>query len=112
MAVAHANGSYALLVFSPEWPCARLWVADSGAGIPTEHQARVFDRFYRVDTGRTRAAGGTGLGLAICRAIAEAHGGTIGLTSRPEYGTRVDLALPAQPAGGAVCAATTSKYRG
>ena len=62
-------------------------------GIPAEHQARVFDRFYRVDAGRSRA-GEDGLGLAICKAIAEAHGGTIALTSRSGSGTRVELVLP------------------
>lgn len=71
-----------------------LWVADTGSGIPPEHQSRIFDRFYRVDTGRTRAEGGTGLGLAICKAIAEAHGGTISLASREGKGTRVELTLP------------------
>ena len=76
--------------------CARLWVADTGIGIPAEHQVRVFDRFYRVDAGRARTAGGAGLGLAICRAIAQSHRGTIGLTSRAGHGTRVELALPAQ----------------
>jgi heavy metal sensor kinase len=75
----------------------RLWVADTGPGIAPEHQARVFDRFYRVDTGRTRVQGGAGLGLAICKAIAEAHGGTIALTSTPGQGTRIDLILPAAP---------------
>ncbi|MBA3413854.1 MAG: heavy metal sensor histidine kinase [Chloroflexia bacterium] len=77
---------------------ACLWVEDTGIGIAAEHRVRVFDRFYRIDTGRTRAAGGTGLGLAICRAIAMAHGGTIGLTSRVGGGTRVELGLPADPA--------------
>jgi heavy metal sensor kinase len=72
----------------------RLWVGDTGEGIAAEHQDRVFDRFYRIDTGRSRDRGGTGLGLAICKAIAGAHGGTIGLTSRLGSGTRVELVLP------------------
>jgi signal transduction histidine kinase len=72
----------------------RLWVSDSGEGIAPEQQTRVFDRFYRVDDGRTRERGGTGLGLAICRAIVEAHGGSISLASVPERGTRLDLRLP------------------
>jgi heavy metal sensor kinase len=71
-----------------------LWVSDTGEGIAPEHQARVFDRFYRIDAARSRDRGGTGLGLAICKAIAEAHGGTIGLTSRPGSGTHVELVLP------------------
>lgn len=72
----------------------RLWVADTGSGIAPEHQGRVFDRFYRVDSGRTRSHGGVGLGLAICRAIAEAHGGAIMLTSTVGQGTTVELRLP------------------
>ena len=72
----------------------RLWVGDTGEGIAAEHQDRVFDRFYRIDAGRSRDRGGTGLGLAICKAIAEAHGGTIGLTSRLGSGTRVELVMP------------------
>ncbi len=72
-----------------------LWVADTGEGIAPEHVGRVFDRFHRVDAGRSRARGGTGLGLAICKAIAEAHGGTISLTSRVGSGTRVEMVLPA-----------------
>ena len=76
-----------------EGDLVRLWVSDSGAGIAPEHQARVFDRFYRVDAGRTRARGGSGLGLAICKAIAEAHDGTIGLRSAPGQGTTVEVRL-------------------
>ncbi len=72
----------------------QLWVSDTGRGIQTADQERVFDRFYRVDPGRSRANGGTGLGLAICRAIVEAHGGTIALTSRVGHGTRVEVTLP------------------
>lgn len=71
-----------------------IWVSDTGSGIAPEHQARVFDRFYRVDEGRTRAQGGNGLGLSIARAIVEAHGGTISLTSTPGEGTRVEIAIP------------------
>lgn len=72
-----------------------IWVADTGSGIAPEHQGRVFDRFYRVDDGRARASGGIGLGLSICRAIAEAHGGTIAPTSSPGVGTRVGVRLRA-----------------
>ncbi len=72
----------------------RLWVADTGSGIPPADQPRIFDRFYRTDTGRARQHGGAGLGLAICKAIAEAHGGTIGLASQVGTGTRVELVLP------------------
>jgi heavy metal sensor kinase len=73
---------------------ACLWVADTGVGIAPEHQAQIFERFYRVDTGRTRAHGGTGLGLAFCKAIAEAHGGSIRLISNSGQGARFILCLP------------------
>jgi heavy metal sensor kinase len=76
-----------------EW--VRLWVSDTGNGIPFEHQSRIFDRFYRVDEGRSREQGGVGLGLSISRAIVEAHGGTITLRSQPGSGTTVELVLPA-----------------
>jgi heavy metal sensor kinase len=78
----------------PDDGSIRLWVGDTGDGIATEHQDRVFDRFYRIDAGRSRDRGGTGLGLAICKAIAEAHGGTISLMSRLGSGTRVEVVLP------------------
>ncbi len=71
-----------------------LWVADSGEGIAPEHLEHLFDRFYRVDAGRSRNQGGAGLGLAICKAIAEGHGGTIALTSERGRGARVDVTLP------------------
>lgn len=74
-----------------------FWVSDTGVGIAPEHLPRVFERFYRVDTGRTRAAGGTGLGLAFCKAIADAHGGTIEVTSQPGNGSRFEFCSPVTP---------------
>lgn len=70
------------------------WVADTGRGIPAEHQTRVFDRFYRVDEGRARDRGGAGLGLSICREIVATHGGTVSLESVPGEGTLVAFTLP------------------
>lgn len=72
----------------------RFTVADRGLGIPTTHQARVFDRFYRVPGPQSIAIGGTGLGLAITRHIVEQHGGRIGLRSREGQGTMVTVILP------------------
>jgi two-component system heavy metal sensor histidine kinase CusS len=75
---------------------ALLTVADTGVGIPAEHIAHVFERFYRVDPARGQEAEGTGLGLAICRSIAEAHGGHIRIESVTGQGTRVTLVVPAR----------------
>jgi heavy metal sensor kinase len=71
-----------------------LQVADSGPGIPPEHQAKVFDRFYRVDSARSRDAGGAGLGLAIAKWVVEAHGGMISLRNAPENGCIFFIRLP------------------
>jgi signal transduction histidine kinase len=66
---------------------ARLEVADTGMGIAPEHLPHVFDRFYQVDKGRSRADGGSGLGLAIVKAIAEQHQGKVTVTSEPGKGS-------------------------
>jgi two-component system phosphate regulon sensor histidine kinase PhoR len=72
-----------------------LAVEDDGPGIPREHLPRIFERFYRVDKGRSREVGGTGLGLAIARHIVESHGGTIRVESRMGTGTRFIIRIPA-----------------
>jgi two-component system, OmpR family, sensor kinase len=72
----------------------RIRIGDSGDGIPEEARRRVFDRFYRVDGGHSRRHGGVGLGLAIVRAIAEAHGGTVSVHSRPGAGSMFEVRLP------------------
>ncbi len=73
---------------------ARFRVSDTGVGVRSGDLPRVFDRFYRPDTGRTREQGGAGLGLAICKAIVEAHHGTIVMTSVVGQGTTVTVELP------------------
>jgi len=69
-------------------------VSDAGPGIAADHQARIFERFYRVDRGRSRAMGGTGLGLAIVKHIMSLHGGRVELESEPGKGSRFTLWFP------------------
>ena len=72
----------------------RITVADQGPGIPPQHLPRIFERFYRVDAGRSRDLGGTGLGLAIVKHLAEAMQGGVGVDSRTGEGTRFSVTLP------------------
>jgi signal transduction histidine kinase len=73
-------------------------VRDTGDGIAPEHLSRIFERFYRVDTARSRVAGGTGLGLAIVRHLVEAHGGSVSAESAVGRGTTISVFFPDRPA--------------
>ena len=71
-----------------------LSVTDTGIGMAPEHLPRIFERFYRADSGRSREAGGTGLGLAIVKHLVEAHGGSVSATSVVGTGTTVRIFFP------------------
>jgi two-component system, OmpR family, phosphate regulon sensor histidine kinase PhoR len=72
----------------------RISVEDTGPGIDERHRARLFERFYRVDAGRSRDLGGTGLGLSIVKHLAEAMGGTVEVESEPGKGSTFSITLP------------------
>ncbi|CTQ50710.1 sensor histidine kinase [Jannaschia donghaensis] len=80
------------VIRGPAW---RLIIRDDGVGIAPEHIPRLTERFYRVDTGRSRAQGGTGLGLAIVKHIVNRHRGRMRIESVPGQGTTVSITLPA-----------------
>lgn len=90
----HAPGSQATLTARTVGEQVEIIVADTGPGIPGEHLAHIFDRFYRVDPVRERASHGSGLGLAIAREIVLAHGGSIRIDSEVNRGTSVIVQLP------------------
>jgi two-component system phosphate regulon sensor histidine kinase PhoR len=75
----------------------RVSVTDLGEGIAPEHLPRLTERFYRIDTGRSRSMGGTGLGLAIVKHIVERHRGRLEISSRQGQGTCVSFLLPVLP---------------
>jgi signal transduction histidine kinase len=69
-------------------------VSDEGIGIPVEEQARIFERFYRVDDALSRRTAGSGLGLYLAKAVIDAHGGRIWVESTPGHGASFSFALP------------------
>jgi signal transduction histidine kinase len=86
---------------SPNWRIeerdnVRLSVQDHGVGIPARDLDRIFERFYRVDHGRSRDTGGTGLGLSIVRHVANNHQGWVDVESREGEGSTFTLVLPIQ----------------
>jgi signal transduction histidine kinase len=86
----HATGAVTVTVT----PAVELLVDDDGPGIPEAERERVFDRFHRLDSPRTRDAGGTGLGLAIVRELVAAAGGTVSVGASPSGGARLRVRLP------------------
>jgi signal transduction histidine kinase len=75
---------------------AHIEVEDHGIGIADRHLARIFERFYRVDKGRSRVRGGTGLGLAIVRHVVQNHWGEVTVESVPGQGSTFSVVLPAR----------------
>jgi two-component system phosphate regulon sensor histidine kinase PhoR len=87
-AIKYSGGGAVTIWAEKKAGMVHLGVDDEGRGIDEEHQARLFERFYRVDPGRSRDQGGTGLGLAIVKHLAEAMDGKVAVSSREPQGTR------------------------
>ena len=88
-------GSLVRISAGPEAGRIRITVSDQGPGIDPQHLPRLFERFYRVDAGRSRELGGTGLGLAIVKNLVEAMGGQVSVESAPGTGSTFSVTLPA-----------------
>ena len=94
-AIAHSAEAMTVRVgIEHDGVIAEIAVHDEGVGIPADAIERVFERFYRVDAARSRARGGTGIGLSIVKHVAQAHGGTVELTSALDVGSTFRLRLP------------------
>ena len=96
-ALRHTTEGRIAIETHPEPGGTVLMVSDTGSGIPPDHLPRIFERFYRADSGRSREAGGTGLGLAIVKHLVEAHGGWVGADSTVGTGTTIKLYFPDPP---------------
>jgi two-component system, OmpR family, phosphate regulon sensor histidine kinase PhoR len=90
------DGSIVASIYKIDGQRVLIELSDDGMGIAEEHLPRIFERFYRTDTGRSRDVGGTGLGLAICKHIVEAHGQTMHVRSKPDVGTTIGFTLEAK----------------
>ena len=96
-AVAHTpQGGMVVLEAYAKAESILIEVSDTGIGIPADALPRVFDRFFRVDSSRSKALGGTGLGLSIVQGIMQLHRGHVEIASEPGLGTRVILCMPAR----------------
>ena len=93
-AIAYSEGKniFISLIKNNETECC-IRFEDDGRGVEQEQLPRLFERFYRVDKGRSRQMGGTGLGLSIVKHAVQFHGGSISVTNRPGGGLRFDFSL-------------------
>jgi len=89
------SGTPVRVVLENAGATVRLSVSDDGPGLPPGATERVFERFYRLDKGRSRASGGSGLGLAIVAAVVQASGGAVSCVSEPGRGLTITIELPA-----------------
>jgi two-component system phosphate regulon sensor histidine kinase PhoR len=89
-----ASGGRIVLGARPVFQAVEFYVRDFGAGIPSEHLPRLFERFYRIDKARSRESGGTGLGLAIVKHTVRAHRGSIRAESELNHGSMFVFTLP------------------
>ena len=90
------NGNIVASIYDTDDQHVLVEISDDGIGIEEEHLPRIFERFYRTDTARSRDKGGTGLGLAICKHIIEAHGQSIHVRSTPDVGTTIGFTVEAK----------------
>lgn len=87
------NGNIVASIYTTDDLHVLIEISDDGIGIEEEHLPRIFERFYRTDSARSRDKGGTGLGLAICKHIVEAHGQSIHVRSTPDVGTSIGFTM-------------------
>ena len=95
-AIRHTADGVVTVFAEPDPDGIWIGVRDTGEGIAADHLNRIFERFYRVDSGRSREHGGTGLGLAIVRHMTEAHGGRVRASSTPQQGTSIAAFFPSR----------------
>jgi two-component system phosphate regulon sensor histidine kinase PhoR len=88
------NGNIEASFYKVERTNVLIEISDDGSGIPEEHRLRIFERFYRTDSARSRKIGGSGLGLSICKHIIEAHNQSIHVRSTVDVGTTFGFSLP------------------
>jgi signal transduction histidine kinase len=92
-----SEGGHVIIETTPAQNGVHVIVRDTGSGIPPEHLPRIFERFYRADSGRSRESGGTGLGLAIVKHMVEAHDGTVRADSVLGAGATITVFFPSRP---------------